>query len=305
MTKVLITGGAGFVGSNLARLCLERGYSVRVLDNLTTGRASNVEGLNVELMQGDITDPPTLEKAVEGCTFVFCEGAVSMSASFYPHIQEGIRVNELGFANLMRAAVENGVVRKVVYAMSARMYARSPVPSREDELRVEDVTDVYSSSLLNRLYIARHYELTHRIRSVGLVYFSVYGPNLAGKGQGANIVQKAIWELRAGKSPIFFGDGTLTRDLVHVRDVCEANLLAAEGYYSSGFVNVGTGVETSMNDLGKRLNLIMKTSNPPAYEDPPYAYSMRQCADTTKAQRVLGFRARIPLGQGLKALTLP
>ncbi len=302
MTKVLITGGAGFIGSNLAALCLARGYEVRVLDNLATGLTKNLEKLEgLEFMRGDAMDPSDAHDATKDVQYVFAEGAVSTSADFFPDPTRGITVNEVGFVTLMKAAATNGV-RKVVYPLSSRMYGTSPVPSSEHELLACNVVDVYCSSLLNRLYIARQFEITHMIRNVGLVYFSVYGPNLEGKGQGANIVQKAIWEMKKGQSPTFFGDGTLTRDLIHVQDVAEANLLAAESFYSSGFVNVGTGIETSMNELGSRINLIMGTKIPPAYEHPPYGFAMRQCASTSWAAATVGFRARVSLSEGLRDL---
>lgn len=299
---VLITGGAGFIGSNIARLCLERGYTVRVLDDFSVGSPSNLTELDVELVKGDVTDESSVGKASKGAKYIFHEAAASSSAMFVPDPTEGLRVNVLGFANTLSCAAKNGV-EKVVYAMTSTMYGDSPLPYSEQSLLVRQVPTIYSSSLLDRYFVAKQLEKTLGIDCVGLVYFSVYGPGEASKRYYANIVSQFLWAMMRNKRPILYGDGTQSRDFIHVRDVALANVLAAESAYSGNFMNVGTGTETSMNEIVSDINSMLGKNLQPIYKrNPNFGYNMRQLADTTKARREIGFRSSIDVRNGLKSL---
>lgn len=305
MADILVTGGAGFIGSNIARLALERGYRVRILDNLSTGSMNNLEGLDgleVEYINGDVQDPEVALEATRGVKYVFHQAALSASTQFVPDPSTGLKVNVLGFSNILLASSKNQV-SKVVYAMTSSMYGNAPVPWAEDDLLVSCVPNVYALSLLARAFISNQFEKTSKIRTVGLVYFSVYGRYEAAKGNLANIVSQFLWKIKNNQSPILYGDGEQTRDFVNVSDVARANLMAAEADYSGGFLNVGTGKQVTMKDIATRLADLMQKDVEPVYEpNPIYGYCYHTCADTRKAAETIGFRARISLDDGLRDL---
>jgi UDP-glucose 4-epimerase len=302
LALVLVTGGAGFIGSNISRYCLERGYEVRVLDNLATGSEANLRGLTIQLANGNVTDDEAIDKATKGVKYIFHQAAVSASPMFFPDPSQGLIVNALGFAKVLASAVRNGV-EKVVYALTSSMYGNSPVPWVEDNLKVSDIPNIYASSLLDRSFIAKQIEKASEVKTVGLVYFSVYGPNEAAKGNYANIVSQFLWAMKRGQSPVLYGDGSQTRDFIHVEDVARANVLAAESDYSGGFVNLGTGTETSMKAIAEKLGSLLHSSINPVYKpNPIYGYCYRTLADTSKASKMIGFEAVVGIDQGLKTL---
>jgi UDP-glucose 4-epimerase len=302
LDKILMTGGAGFIGSNIARLAIQKGYYVRVLDNLSTGSKANLKGLPVELVNGTVTNRELVERSTKDVKYIFHQAAISASPMFVPDPSEGITVNELGFSNIMAAAIRNGT-QKVVYAMTSTMYGNSPTPWKEDQVLVSNVPNIYSSTLLSRAFIAKQLEETTGTKTAGLVYFSVYGPYESAKGRYANIVSRFLWNIKLGKSPILYGDGSQTRDFVHVEDVARANFLAAESKFSGSFVNVGTGHETSMKQIALSLCEIMSSEIQPIYKpNPIYGYCERTCAETSKAKSQIGFGSSISIAEGLKSL---
>lgn len=302
MARVLITGGAGFIGSNIARLALDHGYEVRILDNLSTGSEENIRGLQVQFFDGDLHDPERLREAMKGIKFVFHEAAASSSPMFVPDPSMGVETNVLGFTRVLNAARRNNV-EKVVYAMTSTMYGNSPLPSREGHLLVSEVPNVYASSLLDRYFIAKQVESTTGIKTAGLVYFSVYGPYEAAKKGYANVASQFLWLIKRAKSPVLYGDGTQTRDFVHVEDVARANLLAAESNFSGGFVNVGTGVGTSMRQIVRIICKFLGKNVQPTYKSNPiFGYTHDTLASTVEAGRKIGFRAAIAIDKGLESL---
>jgi len=302
LETILVTGGAGFIGSNIVRHSLNRGYNVRVLDNLSTGSKSNIAGLPVEFIEGDVTDKEIVKGATRDVRFIFHDAAVSASPMFVPDPSHGINVNVMGFANVISSAIANGV-EKVVYVMTSSMYGNSKPPWAEDKLLVSDVPNIYASSLLDRAFIANQVEKTSGIKTVGLVYFSVYGPYEAAKKDYANIISQFLWSIKKSDPPILYGDGSQTRDFVHAEDVAKANLLAAESAYSGGYVNVGTGVSVSMKDVVDKLCEIMGSDIEPIYKpNPIYGYCYHTLADVSKAKRNIGFEASIGIDEGLKSL---
>lgn len=297
-----MTGGAGFIGANIVRLAKEKNYSVRVLDNLSTGSKRNIRDLDVDFVNGEVTDPKLAFEATKGVRYVFHQAAVSASPQFAPDPTEGLRVNIVGFSNVLTAAAKNHV-EKFVYAMTSSMYGNSPVPWTEDSLLASSVPNVYASSLLTRAYVAKQVEADTGLKTVGLVYFSVYGRYEAAKKNYANIVSQFLWSIKSGQSPILYGDGSQTRDFVNALDVARANLAAAESDYSGGYVNVGTGKEVSMKEVVTKLEKILgKEVNPVYRPNPIYGYCYRTRADTRKATKMIGFSAKVGFEDGLHDL---
>ncbi len=302
MSEILVTGGSGLIGSSIVRHALAKGYKVRVLDNLSTGSRENLENLDVEFIAGDVTNPDQVREATRGVKYVFHDAALSASPQFVPDPTEGLRVNLLGFNNVLLKSSQSQV-EKVVYAMTSSMYGNSPLPWKEDSLLVSSVPNVYALSLLARVYVSRQIEKSTALKTLGLVYFSVYGRNEAAKGEYANIISQFLWALRRNEAPVLYGDGSQTRDFVNEMDVAEANLLAAESNCSGGYLNVGTGRETSMSYVAKTLATLLHTDIKPIFKpNPIYGYCSHTRADTSKATKLIGFKSKIGVDEGLRDL---
>ncbi len=294
--KYLVAGGAGFIGSNLALRLAEGGNGVVVLDDMSLGRERNVPR-GVVLVRGDTRDQQVIGSAADGVEGIFFDAARSSSPMFHPDPREGVDVNLKGFMNVMEVARRGDL--PVVYASTSSLYSRCEPPHRE-EMPVK-AGSFYEYSFYCREMAAALYAELYGLRVVGLRYFSVYGPREEHKGQYANNISQFMWGMMRGEAPVIYGDGSQTRDFIHVDDVVEANLLAMESGLKGEVFNVGTGVETSFNRVVELLNGVLGTDLKPRYvPNPVRNYVVRTRADTGKAERMLGFRARIPLREGIE-----
>lgn len=302
--KILVTGGAGFIGSNIAREAIKKGWEVRVLDNFFLGSLENLNDIidEIELIRGDIRNEKLVKRATRDVDYIFHQAAVSSSQMFVPDPSLGISVNVQSFSNLLRYAHENGV-RRVVYASTSTIYGDLPTPHRED-MRIERCPNFYATTKLASEYLAKTFTLDRGLETVGLRYFSIYGPGEKPKGKYANLVTQFLWWMKKGERPIIYGDGSQTRDFTYVKDVVKANFLAAKRKKASGEVfNVGTGKSTSVNAVTALLNKYLGTKIKPKYtRNPIKGYVYHTKADTTKSKKLLGFKAEIPLEKGLKLL---
>ncbi|MEM3464927.1 MAG: SDR family NAD(P)-dependent oxidoreductase [Candidatus Bathyarchaeia archaeon] len=294
--RFLVTGGAGFIGSNIARKLLSDGYKVVVLDDMSLGKSKNTPPGAV-VVNGDVRDAQTVEEAVREVDGIFHNAARSSSPMFYPDPREGFDVNLKGFMNVVEAARRRDI--PVVYASTSSLYSRCEPPHREDmEVRPGSF---YECSFYAREKAASLYAELYGLRLVGLRYFSVYGPGEEHKGRFANNISQFIWEIMGGRSPVIYGDGTQTRDFIFVEDVVEANILAMKSNLKGEVFNVGTGVATSFNDLVNIINEVLGTSIRPVYvQNPIKNYVKHTRADTRKATEVLGFKAKVGLRDGIK-----
>ncbi len=301
--KVLVTGGAGFIGSNIAREASKRGFEVRVLDNLSLGSIDNLTGIDkLEFVKGDVMDDQTVKRCMNGVELVFHQAAASSSPMFVPDPRKGINVNLEGFQNVLENAAQNNV-KKVVYAMTSSSYGNMSVPWKESDLTLEGNPSAYAYSLYARSFLAKLYSEQRGLATAGLIYFSVYGPFEKAKGRFANVLSQFLWSMKNGERPVLYGDGTQARDYIHVSDVVEANFLAATPKSTGDYFNVGTGREVSMIQTVKMLNRLMGTKLEPLYvENPIVGYCYKTLADTGKAEKVLGFKAKITLDQGLRSI---
>ena len=190
---------------------------------------------------------------------------------------------------------------KVVYASSSSIYNGNKVPFREDMPIY--VTDYYTECRYAIERLAKLYNILHGVKSVGLRFFSIYGPKEKFKGKYANIISQFLWAMLKDEPPVIFGDGTQTRDFTHVYDVVDALLLAWKRDFECEIFNVGTGVAHSFNEIVEILNRILGKNIRPIYKPNPIKnYVYHTLADTTKAERQLGFKAKIPLEEGIRSL---
>jgi UDP-glucose 4-epimerase len=299
--KILVTGGAGFIGSNIANALGEnKDNEIVALDDLSLGIPSNLSA-KVRFVKGSVKDPQLLQELCKGCDFVFHDAAKSSSPMFKENPSHGVDVNAIGFMNVMEAAKKNNV-QKVIYASSSSLYNGSPMPFNEHQ--IISPRSFYEASFYCREVLARSYYLEWGVKSIGLRYFSVYGPNEGHKGKYANNITQFIWDVMAGKRPVVYGDGTQTRDFTHVSDVVRANILAMESGIDHGIYNVGTGVQTSFTSVIRAISEDLGSDVTPVYlANPIKNYVQDTLADTTLARSSLGFEAKTRLKEGIKRAT--
>ena len=293
--KVIVTGGCGFIGSNLVERLVRDGYSVVVFDNLHTGNLRNIEGLDVEFYNEPYSK---MVEIVPEAEVIFHLGIPSSSPMYKENPRlVGEAINDA--IEIFESAKKYGC--KVVYASSSSIYNGNKVPFREDMPIY--VTDYYTECRYAIERLAKLYNVLHGVKSVGLRFFSIYGPKERFKGKYANIISQFLWAMLKDEPPVIFGDGTQTRDFTHVYDVVDALLLAWKRNFECEIFNVGTGVAHSFNEIVEILNRILGKNIRPIYKPNPIKnYVYHTLADTTKAERLLGFKAKIPLEEGIRSL---
>lgn len=304
---MLVTGGCGFIGSNIARKLLDRGYEVTILDNLFLGKEENIMPLKIQyrdcikFIEGDVRNANLLIDLMKKCDYVIHEAAVSSAPMFNADPREGIHVNICGFNNVLELA-RRLKIKKIVYATTSSLYSMFDPPHKED-MPVKPRT-FYEYTMFAREHLSRIYYEMYGVKSVGVRYFSIYGPNELHKLRYANIITQFLWRMIKNKQPIIYGDGTQTRDFTFVYDAAEATIMAMENEdVECDVFNVGTGIETSFNDIVKILNDVLGTDIEANYvSNPIKKYVYRTCADTTKAEKILGFRAKIKVREGIKII---
>ena len=299
--KVLVTGGAGFIGSHLVDTLLARGATVRVLDDFSSGLRENLTRWQdrVELFEGDIGDLELCERATEGARFVFHQAARGSVPRSIAEPLATITVNVGGTATVFEAARRAGVER-VVYASSSSVYGDSvALPKREGE--EGRALSPYASSKVMGEELARAFSDSYPMTLVGLRYFNVYGPRQRPDGPYAAVVPRFMEAGLTGKSAIIHGDGEQARDFTFVDDAVAANVLAASApdSCSGQAYNVGGGSMTTVNRLASEIQAL--TGGAAAHHvDPRPGDVRRSLADLTAIGRDLGYRPRIELAEGLE-----
>ena len=294
--STLVTGGAGFIGSNLVEEFLAAGEEVVVLDNMHTGSPGNLEGLkgSLKLIKMSCNDLPGLDLHPEK---IYHLGIPSSSPMYKnnPYLM-GEAIN--GFTAVFELAKKCGA--RVVYASSSSLYNGLVPPHRED--MTIRVSDYYTEARLAMERIAELYRELYGISSAGMRFFSVYGPKEEAKKQYANMVSQFMWQMQKNETPVIFGDGTQTRDFTNVRDVVRALRSGMQSDYH-GILNVGTGKACSFNDVIEILNQQLGTRIKPSYAANPIKnYVQHTLAHTVKTEKEIGFRAEVSLEAGLKEL---
>lgn len=298
---VLVTGGAGFIGSHIIANLIQAGARVRVLDNLTTGGLENLVGFDaVEIQEGDIRYLSDCREAMQGITHVVHQAALVSVPLSIEDPDTNNAINVTGTKNLIEAAAEAGVSR-VVFASSAAVYGNLPgIPKQEDDpLEPESP---YAESKLEGERMLNAAADAGRFEAVALRYFNVFGPRQDPKSMYAGVISLFVNWLKTGTAPMLFGDGGQTRDFVYVDDVAKANLAALKAELPTPFVvaNVGTGVSSSLLDLLGVLGDILGVQPEPIFKEKRGGDIRHSLADVSKADRVLGFRAARDLTAGLR-----
>ncbi len=298
MSKVLVTGGAGFIGSNLVEALVKKGGNVTVIDNLTTGTEKNLEEVEDQVKLIEAPCSEITELNLEEPEIIYHIGIPSSSPMYREDpLLVGSAINE--FIKIMELAKETGA--KVVYASSSSMYNRRNPPHQED-MEV-DAFDYYTEARLAMERLAKVYNELHDVNSVGMRFFSVYGPHEKAKGKYANIVSQFFWKMKEDETPVIYGDGEQTRDFTHVSDIVKALMKAGEKDLEYETINVGTGKETTFNEIIDLLNEKLEKSIEPEYvENPIENYVDRTLADISKAKRLLDYQPNVTLEEGVEEM---
>lgn len=296
--KVLVTGGAGFIGSHIAEYFAEAGHTVRILDNLATGFLRNVpQYKNIEFIQGDICDSHLVEKVVSGMDCVFHEAALVSVPLSCERPAEAFRVNTLGTLNVLQACVKAGV-DKFVTASSAAIYGNNPtLPKREN--MYPEPTSPYAISKLDGEYLARMFYESHGLQTTCLRYFNVYGPRQDPKSPYAAVIPIFLERAKAGKDLIIYGDGLQSRDFVHIKDVVRANVAALD--HGDGQVfNVAMGKSVTVVELAENIIKLTGSSNRIVYAASRAGDVRDSKADVSKISG--WWKGEVELQDGLKSL---
>lgn len=295
--KALVTGGAGFIGSNICAALLRDGAEVTILDDLSSGHAVNLEGLpDARFVEGDIRDPDAVARAMSGCEAVFHLAASVGNKRSIDHPDEDTAINVNGTLAVLEAARAAGV-RKVVASSSAGIYGElKTIPIAEDH-PIEPLTP-YGVSKLYTEKMSLAFAHVYGIEAICLRYFNVYGPNQRFDAYG-NVIPIFAFRALRGEPITIFGDGQQTRDFVHVDDVVQANLKAARNRGTSGAFNIASGTQMRILDLAQAVNAHVE--EPVAIEHGPeragdVAHSL---ADITAARNAFGFDPVIAMEPGL------
>jgi len=300
--KVLLTGGAGFIGSHLAERLLADGHSVVVLDNLYAGKLQNLKRCsgdpNFRFIKGDIRDKKTVDGAMAGVDAVIHQAAITSVPLSIKNPKFVFSVNVAATVNLLRSCVKNDVAR-FIFASSAAVYgAVKKMPISENAL-TKPLSPYGESKLRVEKYCQKFWD-EHGLETVCLRYFNVYGPRQTA-GQYAGVISRFFDRLRDKIPPIIYGDGKQTRDFAYVDDVVEATVLALGCKKAAGkILNIGTGKATSINQLSRTfMKLMHRTGVRPKYVAPRAGDIRHSQADITKAKEILGYKPRFSLDRGL------
>jgi UDP-glucose 4-epimerase len=298
--KVLVTGGAGFIGSNLVRGLLERGDAVRVLDNFSTGNRANLVGLDVEVVEGELRSYERVHNAVRGVELVFHLGALgSVPRSVQDPLTSGA-VNVEGTLNVLLAARDEGV-RRVVYSSSSSVYGSSGDLPRTEGMPADPISPYGVAKLAAERYCVSFSRVYESFETVVLRYFNVFGPGQSPLSQYAAVVPLFITAIAADKPITIEGDGEQSRDFTYVSNVVDATVRAADAERVSGRIfNVAAGSPATVNQVAELIGSIVGRPVKRA-SAPPRAGDIRDSwADVSAARETFGYETTVGLEDGLR-----
>ena len=299
--KALVTGGAGFIGSHLTDALVSSGCQVTVIDDLSTGRLSNLEHVKdkIEFYKGDILDQVILEKAVKNCDVIFHQAAIVSVPWSIENPVNSAMVNEIGTLSVLESARKHNV-KRVVLASSSAVYGDDPqLPKRET--MVSKPLSPYAVQKLTGEYYARLYNDLYGLETVCLRYFNVYGPRQDPSSPYSGVISIFMSKAVSKEAPFIYGNGNHYRDFVFVDDVVKANLLAAIAEGASGEVfNIGTGKYVTIDRLWKMTCDLCSLNIKPEYKPTRIGDIVESVANIDNAEKVLGFNPKYSFEKGLK-----
>ena len=301
MANILVTGGAGFIGSHIVAALVERGDAVRVLDNLCTGFRSNFEvaGGNVEFIEADVSDPDAVTVAVKDMEIVFHQAALASVPLSVERPLDSHRACVTGTVNILEQSYRAGV-RRVIYAGSSAAYGDRPNSSKRESDLPMALSPYAAAKLAGELYCQAFFH-THGLETVCLRYFNVFGPRQDPDSPYSAVIPLFITKILAGDSPVIFGDGLQSRDFTYVDNVVHGNLLASESKDAPGrTINLADGRTTTLLQLLAALRDLLGREITPVHEPPRVGDVRDSLADITLARTVLGYEPKVDFEEGLR-----
>ncbi len=298
---VLVTGGAGFIGSHLVRRLLRDGYRVRVLDNLATGKATNLAEVQsqIEFLEGSVTDAETAARAVEGASYVLHQAAIpsvprSIADPLASHAE-----NSTGTLSILCAARDAGV-KRFVYAASSSAYGDTPVLPKEETMRTDPLSPYAVAKLSGENY-CRAFNRVYGLETVALRYFNIFGPRQDPKSLYSAVIPKFITAILEDREISIYGDGEHSRDFTFIDNTVDANLLAMTTPGVGGVMcNIACGERFSLNELVNRLGAIIGKTPRVTYAERRTGDVQHSLADISRARELLGYQPRISFDEGLQ-----
>jgi len=299
---VVVTGGAGFIGSHIASALSASGARVRVLDDLSTGHRENLDeiGGDIDFIQGSVADESALKKALDGAEVVFHEAAIpSVPRSILEPVQTHLASVDGTFSLLL--AARDKKVRRVVYAASSSAYGNQPALRKSEEM-APDPLSPYAVAKLVGEYYCQVFTRVYKLETVSLRYFNVFGPRQDPGSRYSGVVSLFIQALLENQRPVIYGDGKHSRDFTYIDNVVAANMSAASAPGAVGkVINVANGVEVTLNEL---LAVLKELTGKPdvtvEYKDAREGDVLHSLADITLARELLGYESKVDLREGLK-----
>lgn len=301
--RYLVTGGAGFIGSNITRALLEKGHFVRVLDNFATGKQENIRDFlqnpDFELTECDLRDYPSVLHAARDIDYILHQGALpSVPRSVSDPITTN-EVNVLGTLHVLQAARETGV-RRVIYASSSSAYGNNPVLPKIETMPVQPLSPYAVSKYAGERYCQVFSEI-YGLETVCLRYFNVFGPRQDPSSQYSAVIPKFINLIRKGERPVIYGDGLQSRDFTYIENNISANILACTAPGAAGKVfNIACGERYTLLQLVTAINDILGTHIAPLFQEDRPGDVKHSLASIQQAKDILGFQVITPFMDGLK-----
>ncbi|TEU13612.1 MAG: SDR family oxidoreductase [Anaerolineales bacterium] len=303
MTNYLVTGGAGFIGSNIVQELVARGEAVRVLDNFSTGKRENIARFleDIELIEGDLRHLDTVRQATEGVDYILHQGAIPSVPRSIDNPLDTDESNVRGTLNLLVAARDAGV-KRVVHASSSAVYGDTPALPKTEEMKPAPLSPYAVSKLAGEHYCRVFYQV-YGLETVALRYFNVFGPRQDPTSQYAAVIPKFVTAMLRGEQPVIYGDGEQSRDFSYVTNVVQANLLAATAPVVGGQVfNIACGQRYNLLELVATINRILGTDITPVHTAPRVGDVRHSLANIARARGMLGYQAEVKFEEGLRRL---
>jgi UDP-glucose 4-epimerase len=303
-SRIAVVGGAGLVGSHIVDQLVHTDVEeILVFDNFVRGTRRNVEqacsSSKVRLVVGDVRDRAALRQVLDGVDYVFLLTALWLGECV-AQPREALDVNVVGLYNVIELCQELGI-KKIVYSSSASVYGDAvQVPMTEDH-PFNNRTFYGATKVAGEQFLRAFYDM-YGLPYVGLRYMNIYGPRMDYKGTYVSVIMKVLDRIQQGLPPIIFGDGSQSYDFIHVSDVARANILALQSEATDECFNIGMGVRTTINELVALLLEITGSTLQPEYRPQERMFVTHRVGSTDKAEKMLGFRATIPLRAGLRSV---
>lgn len=301
MASYLVTGGAGFIGSHLVERLVADGQRVRVLDDFSSGKRSNLAPFadRIEIVEGDLRKPADCQRACRGIEFVYHQGAVPSVPRSVEAPQTSHDANINGTFNILMAAKDAGC-RRVIFAASSSAYGDQPELPKRESARPDPLSPYAVQKLVGEHY-CRVFHCCYGLETISLRYFNVFGPRQDPKSQYAAAIPAFVSAILKNEPPTIYGDGEQTRDFTYIGNVVHANVLAAKVAKTSGeVVNIACGQRVSVNQIIRQINQLLGRDVRPNYVDTRPGDVKHSLADISLAQKLLGFEPTVGFEEGLR-----